>query len=54
MNKGSENVVFISASQQTNIEELRTVLLTHVSRMYYTIYPNYLEDQVFTDKAGDI
>jgi GTP-binding protein HflX len=54
MNKGSENVVFISASQQTNIEELRKVLLSHVTRIYYTIYPNYLQDQVFTDKAGDI
>ncbi|MDO1445550.1 GTPase HflX [Rhodocytophaga aerolata] len=53
MNKGAENVVFISAAQQINIEELREVLSTHVSRIYFTIYPNYLQDQVFTNKAEE-
>jgi GTP-binding protein HflX len=53
MNKGTESVVFISAAQQINIEELREVLSTHVSRIYFTIYPNYLQDQVFTNKAED-
>jgi GTPase len=54
MNKGTENVVFISAAQQINIDELREVLTAHVSRIYFTIYPNYLQDQVFTNKTGDI
>lgn len=54
MNKGTENVVFISAAQQVNMEELREVITTHVSRIYFTIYPNYLQDQVFTNKAEDI
>jgi GTP-binding protein HflX len=54
MNKGTENVVFISASQQINIDELREVLSAQVSKIYYTIYPNYLQDQVFTNKAEDI
>jgi hypothetical protein len=25
-----------------------------VAKIYYTIYPNYLQDQVFTNKAEDI
>jgi GTP-binding protein HflX len=54
MNKGTEDTVFISASQQTNIDELREVLSTRVSKLYYTIYPNYLQDQVFTNKAEDV
>jgi GTP-binding protein HflX len=54
MNKGTEDTVFISASQQSNIDELREVLSARVAKIYYTIYPNYLQDQVFTNKAEDI
>jgi GTP-binding protein HflX len=54
INRGAENVVFISASQQINIDELREVLSAHVSKIYFNIYPNYLQDQIFTNKAGDV
>jgi GTP-binding protein HflX len=54
MNKGTEDTVFISASQQSNIDELREVLSARVAKIYYTIYPNYLQDQVFTNKTEDI
>jgi GTP-binding protein HflX len=54
MNKGTEDTVFISASQQSNIDEFREVLSARVAKIYYTIYPNYLQDQVFTNKTEDI
>ena len=41
MNSGSDTV-FISAAKKLHIEELREALYYKVSKLHFTIYPNYL------------
>lgn len=54
MNHKETSTVFVSAEQKQNLEELQSVLVKKVSDVYYTIYPNFLEDQVFSDKDTTI
>ncbi|TAG54482.1 MAG: GTPase HflX, partial [Cytophagales bacterium] len=38
------DVVFISATERSNIEELRNLLLKKVKERHFEIYPNYIYD----------
>lgn len=38
--------IFISATQKENIQELRNLILQEVAKKYYTIYPNYLKEDI--------
>lgn len=52
LNQHAENVVFISAEQRENIDELRDVLFKKVKEKHYTIYPNW-KDIALSDWAND-
>ena len=43
--KGFDDVVFISATQKENIQELKQKLFEHVRNKHILIYPNYLRQQ---------
>jgi GTP-binding protein HflX len=45
LNKEDDRVVFISATDRDNIDELREVMLEVVRNKHYMIFPNYLEDE---------
>ena len=42
--KGEDSSVFISATNKTNIEEFKEVLMEKVKKRHFTIFPNYLKD----------
>jgi GTP-binding protein HflX len=42
INKENTKAVFISAANKKNIEELRSLMFSEVSKKHYSIYPNYL------------
>lgn len=46
-NKEQNDVVFISASDKENIEELKTVLRNLVEKKHLTIFPNYLKNTYY-------
>jgi GTP-binding protein HflX len=46
LNKGTTPTVFISAEQKENMEELWTTLIEEVTKVYYSIFPNYLQEPV--------
>ena len=48
MNQHDTVTVFISAEKGQNIDALRQVLFDKVSQIHYTIFPNYLKDQIFS------
>jgi GTPase len=52
MNHHATDTVFISAEKGLNMDALRELLLEKVSQIHYTIFPNYLKDQVFTGENG--
>ncbi len=41
LGKNTENVVFISATEKENLDELRDILLNLVSEKHFQIYPNW-------------
>jgi GTP-binding protein HflX len=48
MAKMHDPVIFISAQERTNIDELRSLLARHVAKLHYQRYPNQqpvIEDQ---------
>lgn len=47
MGKGETATVFISAGKKENIDELRRVIFDKVEKRHYTIFPNYLKDDVY-------
>jgi GTP-binding protein HflX len=54
MNHKESSTVFISAEQKQNLDELQSVLVRKVTDVYYTIYPNFLEDQLFSDSNTNL
>ena len=42
--KGEDFSVFISATNKTNMEEFKEVLMEKVKKRHFTIFPNYLND----------
>lgn len=42
-----DKVVFISAKEKLNIEELREVILEEVKKKHYQIFPNYLKHEYY-------
>lgn len=42
--KGADSSVFISATNKTNMEEFKEVLMEKVKKRHFTIFPNYLND----------
>jgi GTP-binding protein HflX len=52
MNQQDTATVFISAEKGQNIDDLRDVLFDKVSQIHYTIFPNYLKDQVFSANSS--
>jgi GTP-binding protein HflX len=52
MNHHATDTVFISAEKGLNMDALRELLLEKVSQIHYTIFPNYLKDQVFSGENG--
>lgn len=42
--KGEDSSVFISATDKTNMEEFKEVLMEKVKKRHFTIFPNYLKD----------
>jgi len=45
--RDAQEVVFISAIQKENIQELRNILTQYVKAKHLTIFPNYLKDEIF-------
>ena len=41
MSRGSEDTIFISAANKTNIDKLNQAIFNKVADKYFTIYPNY-------------
>lgn len=53
MNHHATDTVFISAEKGLNMDAMRELLFEKVSQIHYTIFPNYLKDQVFSgDNEG--
>lgn len=42
--KGEDSSVFISATNKTNMDEFKGVLMEKVKKRHFTIFPNYLND----------
>ncbi|WP_234733217.1 GTPase HflX [Tellurirhabdus bombi] len=53
LNQHAEDVVFISAEQRDNIDELRDTLFKKVKEKHYMIYPNW-KDIALSDWAQDV
>lgn len=51
--KGFEKIVFVSATQQENLGELKKVLFEEVKMKHLQIYPNYLQGGAMTAWAGE-
>lgn len=47
LNSASEHVVFISAENRENIQEMREVILELVKKRHLEIFPNYLKDTFY-------
>jgi GTP-binding protein HflX len=47
LNSSAEHVVFISAENRENIQEMREVILKLVKKRHLEIFPNYLEDVTY-------
>lgn len=47
LNSEAQEVVFISATEKENIQELREVILEKVKKRHFTIFPNYLKDTFY-------
>ena len=47
LNKEENDVVFISAANKENIEELKTKLRKLVEAKHFTIFPNYLKNTYY-------
>ena len=45
--KGDDTSVFISATNRTNMEEFKEVLMEKVKARHFTIFPNYLKDSFY-------
>lgn len=45
--KGEDSSVFISATNRTNMEEFKEVLMEKVKKRHFTIFPNYLKDSFY-------
>ena len=45
--KGEDSSVFISATNKTNLEEFKEVLMEKVKKRHFTIFPNYLKDSFY-------
>jgi GTP-binding protein HflX len=41
---GFEKVVFVSATQGENIQELKTIMFEEIRKKHIQIYPNYLKN----------
>ncbi|HYG39172.1 MAG TPA: GTPase HflX [Cytophagales bacterium] len=53
LNKKDQAVVFISAQQKDNIEELKQKLYEFVKEKHLTIFPNFLADEIYLGKEGE-
>jgi GTP-binding protein HflX len=47
LNSASDHVVFISAENRENIQEMREVILELVKKRHLEIFPNYLKDTFY-------
>lgn len=47
MNGSNENVVYISATQKSNIDELKKLIFQKVKEQHLKIYPNYMEPNIY-------
>lgn len=47
MNDNVKNTVYISATQKSNIDELKKLILLNVKKQHLKIYPNYLESNTY-------
>lgn len=47
MNDNGKNTVYISATQKSNIDELKKLILLNVKKQHLKIYPNYLESNTY-------
>ncbi len=45
--KSEINPVFMAAEMGTNIEDLRSALLTEVKKVHLQLYPHYLQDETY-------
>ena len=51
---GFENIVFISAATRENIELLRQVLVQEVKKKHLQLYPNFLNNELSWEEAGNV
>lgn len=51
--KDSDNVVFISAQNKTNVKALRSKLLALVKTRYFQIFPNYLQTDYYYEESDN-
>ncbi len=47
MNGSNKNIVYISATKKTNIEELKALIYKNVKEQHLKIYPNFLEPKIY-------
>jgi GTP-binding protein HflX len=47
MARGEDEVVFISAAKNENMDELKEKLGEMVTEKHYTIFPNYLKHDIY-------
>jgi GTP-binding protein HflX len=52
MNHHATDTVFVAAEKGLNMDALRDLLFEKISQIHYTIFPNYLKDQVFSGTTG--
>ncbi len=47
MNGNAKNTIYISATEKSNIDELKKLILQNVRKQHIKIYPNYLEPNIY-------
>ncbi|MFP4090342.1 MAG: GTPase HflX, partial [Cyclobacteriaceae bacterium] len=47
MGRGNTDAIFISAVEKLNIDKLRKAVFDKVADKYYTIYPNYVNNDPY-------
>jgi len=51
---GFDNIVFVSAATRENIDVLRQVLVQEVKKKHVQLYPNFLNNQLSREEAGNV
>lgn len=47
MNGSAKNTIYISATERSNIDELKKLIIQNVKKQHLKIYPNYLEPNIY-------